>query len=451
MEGDYFFGLNTPTTRHLFGGLLANSGNVEDMNIFRRFNMIERTRNGRSFRSPIGHIQDVEMEQGGVYRVYMRMPLLGDISGIDPNSGALDSDYVGAHNDTFLSRPYFDLKTAKITAPKMGLPGEYIESLVTSSVFGEHFEGVRSFWDHNGSEVMHTYLSGTRGNYGNQYETLRSKSVSNTGDPGTAGTNERVRGLQVLSRANPLKIPSRQVATWEDTPGKGNYVLNYGTPMNNQVSHRMSITFLQNLSAFLKQRTRARDEIGFDKCSFMVPGSSGATDMCWPMLAPSGVIKDLKQQSGGANAYTHTWWDFQLERASAGIETGITTGAVGKIDNILLIEDDYVPIVKTANGVLVARMPVLGQQALVYGHKIDRRPVRYRARDDLGTRNMKSVNVPYRIWASERADGHQSALVSSTVVGYALPTFENTDGVKITKGVVSCHAVVQEISSENLA
>jgi len=219
-ENAYFYKLDSPTTKIAFAAMLANQDTQEDStNIFRTHNLIGRVANGGNWQYPIGHIYDVDMEDGGVFRSYLDIPLVSDFDAMDPNYVPGTTGAQGGKNrDAYIARPHFDLKISEIRGPLVGFPGKFHESLVPARIFRQHYMQLRSWWDSVFSNIMHKYAAGSVG-YGKHLQAVRAQSTVLDGNPDANASNEPLN-FQMLNRANPMRRPSRLFASWEDYPGE---------------------------------------------------------------------------------------------------------------------------------------------------------------------------------------------------------------------------------------
>jgi len=448
-DNSRYYKSDSDTARIIWATMLANQNpDTPSQNVFRTHNLIGRVKHGTKWNVPIGHVYDVSMEQGGYFRSFLTIPLRGEPTVHDPDAApGTGGAQVGRHTDTYLARPSFQFRTQKVSGIKMALPDEFYETLVSSAIFEQQFNGLRDWYDALYSDWLHTYAAGSAG-YGRARATIRSSSRALNGDPGTNASNEAPM-FQMAHKGNPLRRPSRLFAAWESVLGSSGGSPAHSSASATNTSHKLTINHIQDINTYLKQRTAIRDGIGFDPASFMDPGSESGDKIGkgFMLLAPPECIKDLKQANSGQN-----WWTLQLHTAASNKESGIVTGIIGQVDASNIIEDDNLSRFRNDSGVPIARILIMGAQALCYGHKLDRRPVRLRARWDLsGGYRDKVLNVPYRLWVTPRADGDSSAIASSTMFGCAMPTYEDEEGNLVTKGMAASDVVFSRSQPDSMA
>jgi len=431
MEGkSRYVELDSPSVRSVLAACLANQDPERpSANIFREHNLIGRMERDVGWSCPVGHFCGPQFHAEGAKGMHFHVPK------------AVSYPQHSSENDRNIRTiPVKDLR--EIRTPPAPLPCKGYVKLVPSRYIRHPISDMRRWLDFQVSCRMRVIATGVFGYWGDPYAEEAVAATSETLE--VQGANSQ-RHLSLSGEESGLRHPSRIFATWQGDKSDPLSIPNPDLASATNTSHRLNASHIEEWCGHLK------DQPEFRICRFRDP-QSGSEEECYVMIAPPGVISELKHsvQPSGLTGQTPIWWDYRTEETLRCSETGIVTGAIGKVGDMVLIEDCYLPWYRNEAGVRIDRCIILGSQAIAYRHKLMRCPVSLR--DPHGKLIEKQLEASHECWAHSIEDGHRLALSASTTLEIAIPTCKIPgSGAEITKGLAVADVVCSHLQSVKMA
>lgn len=414
---DTSYSLNAETTRIIFAAGLHTNPPHQDYNLFRSYGLIGNATPNTDFNTVVGKFP---IGQAGSVKYYIRVPKYGEPT-VGNKTGLRD-------NADTRERPSDKVQSVEFNMPGEQVGTEFSNAIVQAPKYKDIMVAIREWWDHFETEELIIKMAGFRGqNDGYEVFTQTQPGLASSDKASALSNIENMPPVfKDIHEVNNYTRPTRLLNSWSMP------VTSASSDTSTDHDYSAAATWgagdmfkwLYNLGLWLKKRSRKRDGYGISPAQINLPGE--LTEYKAIESQPQQYVLMMSAETAFTVMKHPEWAQHQQDLIQAyGLKQGKTTGFLGKVNNIVLVDNDLMPRFK-AGANWFNRAFLFGSQAMSCGYNMHTIPVKYRP--TVKSRKMRTsvLKTPYRCIVAPLNKGKDSELIcwanfGSKVVSYPKP------------------------------